>query len=94
MSESASYRCPRCGQYNDVEKVSEEVSRELECPNCGQKVTMQSMISVSYMFLCHHDSVDYNVSAEADDTGELHIMEEEDEWKEVHSLLNPRGRSE
>jgi len=94
VSESACYRCPRCEQYVDVDEVDCETYRELSCPHCGQKVTMETRISVDYEFLVRHDYIDYNVSAESDDTGEHHILQDEEEWKEVHTLLNSGGGSE
>jgi len=48
VSESACYRCPKCGQYVDVDEVDCETYEELSCPHCGLKVTMETRISVDY----------------------------------------------
>jgi uncharacterized Zn finger protein len=62
------FRCPKCGMFNEIVDEFEYLpwtdseESELECDNCGQKVTVTAHVRWEHEYKVTIDGLDYDVN--------------------------------
>ena len=108
MTSDMCYKCPRCGSIFELEmedlNQGDGEETELECYDCGQKITCTAFVSIDYQFTVKdpYNEDTYNVGVAlhhifgTDFRRENYreVLEDEDEWEDIHRQLTEQEEEE